>query len=320
MILVITNKDDITSDFVINELNKRKVEYFRLNTEDIGNSIDILFDFKINKYLLIDNEKKYIVDIHDVTSVYYRRPKLPDLKNILLYPGEKEFLRNEIYYTLEGLYKILRHAFWISHVYSIREAENKIFQQIVAKEIGFDVPDSLITNVPEKAKLFIKMHEDCVIKPIKNGLINNEEEPKIIFTSQISAKHIGNIDGIQSVPTYFQKEIKKDSDIRVTVVGKEIFAAEILSQVCEETKTDWRQGEHFELEYKKIKLPCDVEKKCIELMDTLKLNFGAIDFVLNKEGKFIFLEINPNGQWGWIQKRLGFKICEAIVDLLISEG
>jgi glutathione synthase/RimK-type ligase-like ATP-grasp enzyme len=319
VIIIISNKKDITSDFIVNELNIRNKAYYRLNTEDIGVCVDIIIDFDNQRYLLIDRKRDVEVNLETVRSVYYRRPELPDYENFDLTDGERQFLQMEIFYLLEGLYRILNDKFWISSVFSIREAENKIYQFMLAKKIGFNLPSSMITNVSKEAIDFIcKNNKECVIKPVKTGLIQDHVASEIIFTSRLKAKHIEMIDRIKNVPTCFQKEIIKKADIRVTIVGHQIFAAEILSQICEETKTDWRKGSHTDLEYRKIHLPETIKNKCIQLLDILKLNYGAIDFVLDKNGEYIFLEINPNGQWGWIQKKVGFKICEAIVDMLLN--
>jgi glutathione synthase/RimK-type ligase-like ATP-grasp enzyme len=110
----------------------------------------------------------------------------------------------------------------------------------------------------------------------------------------------------------------KKYDVRVIVVGKKVFTTLIHSQDNEETKTDWRNGENI-LEHTKAVLPKSIERKCIKLLKILKLQFGAIDFIMGKENNFIFLEINPNGQWARIEKQTGYKISDEIVNLLIKK-
>jgi glutathione synthase/RimK-type ligase-like ATP-grasp enzyme len=316
MILIITNKDDITSDLIVNRLNKKEIEYYRFNTEELGLSVYVNFDFRKERYLLYDRKKGLEIDVNKIKSVYYRRPKLPNIEKTNLSSGIFSFVKNEYSFLLEGLYKLLQDKYWISPVYSIREAENKIFQIVLARELGFVVPDSLITSIPYKAGLFLKRHPDSIVKPIKSGFLDNEAGAKVIFTSRITKKNKRNIYKIEFCPTYFQNEIHKEYDIRVTVVGKKVFAARIDSQSFKETKTDWRKGENVLLKHEAIKLPYSIEKKCLALLKYFNLEFSAIDLILNKRGEYIFLEMNPNGQWAWIEKRLGFDISGEILNHL----
>jgi len=321
MILLITNKDDVTTDFIVNRLNKIGAKYYRLNTEDLISSIGVNFDIGENDYKIIDPQNNRELSLSCVKSVYYRRPMLPVMNVGSLSKGEAGFINREVAYVLEGIYKILNDRFWISPVASIREAENKIYQLLVAQDIGFEIPKSLITTLRDKAEaFFMGMQGDCIIKPIRNGKIDDPEKPSVVFTSLITTNNISLLEGVKSCPTYLQSRIEKVADIRVTVVGKKVFPAKINSQEFQETMIDWRKGENAKLRHERIELPLEIEAKCIELTKRLGLHFGAIDFVLDKDMRYVFLEINPNGQWGWIEKRLGYDISGEIVNSLLKEG
>lgn len=312
-VLLITNKADITTDFVVRRLTENKISFYRLNTEDLLTKNTLNFNFKEGKFILTDIVTGLKIDLLGIKSVYYRRPLLPAFNEKGLTEGEQSFVLNEVTYWIEGLYKVLEKAYWISPVFSIREAESKIYQLIVAKELGLKVPDSLITNDPQDAIDFIKA-SPRIIKPIKTGLIDEKEGSKVIFTSIFNSPK--EIERIASCPTYFQDFIDKTADVRVTVVGNKVFPALILSQEFQETKVDWRIGENLELKYEQITLPKAIENLCVELTKRLGLNFGAIDFVKDKDGNFIFLEINPNGQWAWIERQLDYNISLEICNLL----
>jgi glutathione synthase/RimK-type ligase-like ATP-grasp enzyme len=113
-----------------------------------------------------------------------------------------------------------------------------------------------------------------------------------------------------------QSEILKQYDVRVTVVGERVFATAIWSQDNEETITDWRKGSRPDLRHEKIVLDQRVERQCVKLVQRLGLRYGAIDLVCDQSGKLWFLEINPNGQWAWIENLTGYPIAAAIVDEL----
>jgi glutathione synthase/RimK-type ligase-like ATP-grasp enzyme len=314
-VLLITNKGDITTDFIVRELKSQHISFYRLNTEEITKSISLSFNIEKSQYLVLDIESSTSYDCSKFTSVYYRRPEIPGISIEGLTYGEEIFIRNEHTFFLEGFYKILKNAFWFSPVYSIREAENKVYQLIKARELGFQIPKSILTtNYQSALEFYNLMNSNCIIKPIKSGLISEQDHEKVVFTSKI-AQFPESPASIQNCPSYLQELIEKKSDLRVTVVGNKIFATEILSQENEDTKIDWRRGENI-LIHRKVSIPKDIEKKCVKLVKDLNLKFGAIDFIIDKNGKYIFLEINPNGQWAWIEYQTKYPISKEIVEIL----
>lgn len=320
MVLFITNKEDITTDFLIDKLNNLGESYYRLNSEDLLHNIGINFNFKDKHFMLIDYSKNTTINLQEVGSVYYRRPKLPSIDNPSLSAGENQFVANETAAILEGIYKILKDKYWISPVGSIREAENKLYQLLIAQMVGFTIPDSLVTTLPINARDFFESHKECIIKPIRNGLIRDDIAPKVIFTSLLSQDFLAQFDSVEYCPTFLQNRIMKEADVRVTVVGKCFFPAKINSQKYKETEVDWRKGGHIDLEYEQITIPNTVRQRCLHLLYILGLNFGAFDFILDDHGNYIFLEVNPNGQWAWIENRLGYKISDELVRLLLNRG
>lgn len=316
-VLLISNKDDITTDFVVRKLRQSNIEFYRFNTEDLTISVHFMIDFASNKYLLYDSIIDKEINLLDIKSVYYRRPEIPVVNIENISKGESMFIQNELIYTLEGIYKILRNANWLNPLYSIREAENKLYQISLAKEIGFIIPNSLITNRPKEANLFfVQNKKDCIIKPIKSGLVGEISDSKVIFTSKLP--YDSDFNSICNCPTYIQSNIHKKADIRVTAVNGSYFSARIHSQERPEALVDWRKTDCV-LEYSKIDLPIDIEEKCNKLMRKLNLRFGAIDFIETENGDFVFLEINPNGQWAWIEQQLKFDISGTILKQLAYE-
>ena len=321
MILIITNKDDVTVDFIVRELQARDIQYYRLNTEDIPDKIHVNFDLNQNSYHLVDKIKNVKLNLLNFSSVYYRRPLLSDFDYIdEVSLQELNYLRNEITYILEGIYKVLRNKYWLNDVYSIREAENKIYQLQMAQEVGFRIPISLISNESEQVYNQIrKNNNDCIIKPIKSGNMKDAKHPKVVFTTKLSDEQIENNERIESFPIFIQENINKQFDLRITVIGNNVYTAQIHSQLDKDSEVDWRKGQQI-LEHSNHELPNEIVGMCIELTKKMKLNYSAIDMILDKRGNYIFLEINPNGQWAWIEKRLDFPLSKRIVDMLLWEG
>lgn len=310
-ILVITNTEDITADFVIQKLKEHQARYYRFNTDSLFRSVSVSFNILKNEYFLIDKVKDCVVDLKKIKSVYFRRPKLPTL-DVEANRAENIFLNREIVACLHGIYSALSGALWISDVNSIRRAENKIYQLSLAKKIGFTIPPTLLSNLYCDFELFSKEYDQLIIKPVSYGYIDDKH---VTFTSQINKDDI-NEESFISFPNYIQEEIKKKVDIRITVVGENVFPVAIESQESERTKTDWRITEKPLTQYS-IDLPNDIKGKCIKLVKALDLNFGAIDMVLSQNGQYYFLEINPNGQWAWMEYRLGLNISDEIAKMLL---
>ena len=316
-VLLITNTSDFTCDYVVQSLNKLGADYYRLNTDEIGSDVFLTFDFAHDIFMLFDRPKGLTIDLLTFKSVYFRRPELSKFSGEVITPDERQFMQLEIRQTLEGLYKILRNAYWISDVDAIRKAENKIYQQLLAKDIGFRIPLGVVTNNSEDFKRFVERNSGhIIIKPIYSGQIGWPEMQKVVFTSELLSEP--QTEQIELCPSYLQERLEKQYDVRVTVVGDEIFAARIDSQSNQETMIDWRVGEII-LPHEAITLSRSLQNQCRELLRRLNLHFGAIDFVETPEGEYIFLEINPNGQWAWIETQTGLPISDTIAKQLVNE-
>lgn len=313
-VLLFTNKEDVTTDFIVQELKQCNIKFYRFNTEDLSKTVEINLDFETNRFLLIDKLDNKEYNLLEFTDIYYRRPELPIYDDKELTEGEKAFLQVEIYYTLEGVYRLLSGKHWFNNVYAIRNAENKIFQLLLAKELGLMVPATLISNHYKSIKRFVD-HGSHIIKPVHNASVMDEQAPKIVYTSEVTEK-IKEEEAEYNI-NYLQDKIEKKCDVRVTFVGMKCFAVAIESQVLEDTRVDWRNGDHI-LQHTPIELPEEIKEKCIKLMERLDLNYGAIDFVQDIHGNYVFLEINPNGQWAWIEHLTGLPISKEIVKCLCS--
>jgi glutathione synthase/RimK-type ligase-like ATP-grasp enzyme len=180
--------------------------------------------------------------------------------------------------------------------------------------LGFNVPEAVITNDPRGFEDFVSRHQ-AVAKPLKHALLDGETE-KVIFTSRLEKAAGRDPHAIAAAPMILQREVAKRVDVRVTVVGEQVFSAAIHSQGAAASEVDWRQGDGPCLPHEAIELPTDVSLRCAELVKTLGLGFGAIDLIHGRDGAYWFLEINPNGQWAWIETRTGQPIAAAIVDAL----
>lgn len=311
MLLLVTNRRDITIDYVVAELKRRQTSFFRLNTEELSKARCTMDVFPRGAWSLSFEER--VLQGADVRAAYFRRPAPPSNNSTISDDGEREYVDAEWGAFLKSLYARL-DGFWLNSPMDIFAAEDKPRQLMLASEVGFNVPQALITNDIASVRE-VATAGPAIGKPLRQALINGEQE-RVIFTTRLKVLLDSDKESIALAPFIAQTEIKKQYDVRVTVVGQKVFATAIMSQEHEETTVDWRQGSRPDLKHECIKLPSEVEEQCLALMKCLNLCYGAIDLICDKQGKLWFLEINPNGQWAWIENLTGYPIAAAIVDEL----
>lgn len=309
--LVVTNKRDLTSDFVVREMRQRSLNFYRLNTEDVNR---LTLNQTLGNATILKGDDVQI-DLGAIKGAYFRRPQPLDVQSDDLTSSLRKYIFEEWNYIMRSIYLELGEK-WFSHPSNIILAEDKPKQLKLAREIGFSVPETVITNEREALRSLFS-GGDVIAKPLKQSLL---EDPKglgsVIYTNDIES--FNEIEGIalRAAPVIFQRKLAKQFDLRVTVVEENVFSVAIKSQVFEKTQTDWRHSSVVQLEHEVFHLPEQIEERCRELVKRLGLRFGAIDLVLDKFGEFWFLECNPNGQWAWIENRTGLPIAAAIVDAM----
>lgn len=315
-VLVITNSNDATADYALEIFDQREIPYTRFNTDKAILEMD--HGFKIGPEgeaisLSIAGEE---VDLERVFGIWYRRPELPKVARELSEQA-RHFAEEEAYYYLRCLWKILANRVWVSHPWAISWAGTKLYQLKVAKELGFSIPHSLATNNPEKAEQFIRGYKRrVVVKPFKENVLEYEGQTPTIYTSRVEDADLQHLTSVRHTITFFQEEVEKQRDIRVTVIGNDVFSASIDSQSDPSLEVDWRRTTSKPKNWEEHRLPESLAKKCLFLIEHFGLNFGAIDLVLTPEGDYVFLELNPNGQWAWIEIELGYPMTESLIRLL----
>lgn len=322
MILVITNKLDPHADAVICYLKSKGSGLIRFNTEDFPQKINFTWqttDSVLDGILQFPLGRK--IKLSQIISCWYRRPVTPIVSGELITQQAKQFAEEEANSFLAGLWTYLAGCFWINYPLKIRQAESKINNLKLAAEIGFLIPRTLITNNPQEAKDFFHRCQGKVInKVLGKGQVEYLKDYYFVYTHKVLSQDLEKMGSVAYAPTLFQEYIPKKLEIRVTVVGEKIFSCEIHSQNSEKTIDDWR---HYDLENVKHlvhQLPKSIEQLCLKMIERLDLNFATFDFILTPDDQYVFLELNPNGQWLWIEQLTGLPISQAIGDLLINRG
>jgi glutathione synthase/RimK-type ligase-like ATP-grasp enzyme len=255
------------------------------------------------------------IDLSTIGSIWYRRPGNFNLSPDLL-PKEDEWLRAECSALINGIYANT-DALWVSEPYLLRRADVKLLQLRVAQDLGFRVPDYIVTNDPERARSFLAGHPDGVIvKGLLMPTILLDDQAGMIYTHRVTSEDIEQLDSVRHGPTFLQALVPKARDIRVTVIGDEVFPAAIESMRVADARIDFRRAEIMDIPHQPIALPEAVETACREIVKRLGLRFGAIDLLETPEGDYVFLENTPNGQWYWVEMMTGQPMARAMADLL----
>lgn len=311
MILLVTNKRDVTTDFIVLELRRRGLPFVRLNTEDLPQYELIMSDGDPTRLTLAGPDDGF--SLSDVTGAYYRRPGSFEAEGT---EATAAYVVAEWSAILRSLWNALEGR-WLNSPFSILRAEDKPRQLAAARRVGLAIPDTLVTNSFDAARAFLAKGA-MVAKPLRQALIDDGEVGSVIFTSRVTAIEMADAEAVRRAPMILQREILKRSDIRVVVIDGTVFATRILSQAHDETRVDWRKGVRLDLAHEAMELPGGLASTCIAVTRDLQLRFAAIDLVEDEGGRFWFLEANPNGQWAWIEQRTGVKVTAAIVDALTN--
>jgi len=255
-----------------------------------------------------------------IDAVWYRKPTRIRELDLSLQDKYREYSLSGIERLFSALKVSFQDALWISDYYAIQRAENKPLQQIVARELGFNIPDTLMTSSAAAVRRFREKHDSIVVKPL--SLMPLTPDGQTTFpTTRIAKGDELNLEGLHYAPSIFQQSIDAQADLRITVVGKEVHAAIIQDEGIAGFPEirDWRLPyalDNGRKRFEKYELKPALRKACVELVRKLGLQFGAIDLVMDHKGKLWFLEINANGQWAFIEDDTGQPIGKSIAELI----
>lgn len=282
-------------------------------------------DFPERLGLTIDvNEKGAVLYSHDdvreefgveCRSVWYRRPyfgKIPeefDEEDRLVVERESRDLRLSFFDLL------CPAALWVNPLDAALREHCKPTQLVMAQRCGFVIPPTLVSNDPEEILAFAERFEGRVVYKSFNALVP---------TSLLEASMLDDREALRWTPGIYQPLLEKDHELRVTIVGRRIFATRINSQETARGKVDWREaqwqprGLRSDLSFSRCKLPDGTRRACLRLMKALALVYGAVDLIVTPEGQYVFLEINPFGQFLWVDHEVGYPLLDAMAEMLIQ--
>ncbi|GLQ76044.1 MvdC/MvdD family ATP grasp protein [Vibrio penaeicida] len=322
-VLIITHSKDNQSIDTVSELLKQAgVVPVRFNTDLFPTKVQIAThqNNNGNESTLI-TENGDVVKGDEILAVWYRRfypaKGLPaDMDIQLKQPSAEESKRTILGY-LDSL-----ECYKLDDYWDIRHASNKEYQLMLARKVGLNLPNTLTSNSPEAVRDFFADNNGKIITKMQTAFsVWNDDVEQVVFTNKVEEEHLEKLEELNLCPMVFQEHVIKDVELRATVVGNQVYCASIDPDIMKGMETDWRKRGVYTLDkWQPFELPQEEADKLIRLATELKLNYGAADLILTPDGQYKFLEINPCGEFYWmdIYQKLG--ICEAIAQNLVAGG
>lgn len=222
---------------------------------------------------------------------------------------------------IDGFLALLSEScFSVNGFYKAMAAESKPFQLRVAESLGFHVPNTLISNNPERIRKFLAHEPSAIYKPFIPASWDVGQGFAVSLTVPVSLADLPSDSTLQLSPGIFQKRIDKACELRIICMGARVIAVRLDSQRLATSVEDWRAVPCTDLLPELITLPAEIEHQCRLLMRSLGLVFGCIDMIVDKNENYIFLEVNQMGQFLWIEyANPEIKLLDTFVSFLLSE-
>ncbi len=322
MILCLSHSRDFYNiDIVQKRLGELGHESVRLDTDRFSDQVSFAFGgnaFPFHFTLQLDGRT---IDTRDITAVWYR--KLWGIQA----PAELDPQYRAIFYqeydTMRDLFfDALQHVPWMNPMQRDHHiGGNKALQLELAQKNGLQIAPTLFSNDPEKVRSFFYAQcNGAMIAKLHGTLSRNMSGGGAMFpTTRILEQDLEQLDALPYCPMIFQEFIPKVYELRIAYVDGAFFAGKIDTGDSEKGKTDWRIATDVPVAWQAYQLPDSLQHSLTGMMRDMGLLFGAIDMIRHRDGRYFFLEVNPQGEWGMLQRDLGYPIGETIAEKLSAK-
>jgi MvdC family ATP-grasp ribosomal peptide maturase len=318
-VLLLTHSADFyTIDLVAEALAQRGARPFRLNTDCFPTSVKLSARMGGDRASHLITDAGAQISAEEIRAVWARKLWTPKM-DADLDERYREMCVRESVAAFEGFLDALHDARWVNDVQRERAAENKQRQLRIAAQAGLRIPRTLVTNDPAEARqFFAEIEGRMVAKLLRPLTVSMSAPPLFVYTSQVREEDLASAETLRHSPMVFQEMIPKARELRVAWVAGETFTGALDASGTSRGQTDWRLAQPEECQWQTAELPVEVSRSLQALMSELGLVFGAIDLICTPTGEHVFLEVNPGGEWGMLERDLGLPIADAIANALLS--
>lgn len=314
-VLILTKRMDIESDLIGIQLLKNGIDYVKINEEDIP--LDFGAEFRIgkkNRVLLKLGNKEIITENIKVVLFRYF-----DLKFLKYLTGIRQFYIEQQWYQLFNCLQTSLRCVWINNPSKTFSAENRLYQLLIAQKNGFIIPDTSITNIPSSGRKFCnELPRKTIAKVLHHHEIIHKEYSYRFPTSVVSAESLSNASGFKYAPMILQERIASREEIRITVVKNKVYPIRITITKNKRKYSDLHKIEEKFLKFEHFNIEKNLEKRCIKLNKEMGLLLSSIDLMVDNKGELYFLEINPIGDWNWLEKHVDLPITDSVSKLILN--
>ncbi|MFC5048329.1 grasp-with-spasm system ATP-grasp peptide maturase [Aquimarina hainanensis] len=316
MILIISIEQDESTINIIKWLNHLGKKYIVFNNNDIIDHITV----NVTTAEVFLNCSGATINFNEISSIWYRRGnfkiKKNDWESNFVSDKIEVFVQKEQRELFEYLHFLLDQKFSLNN-YNGKKV-NKLIVLTMAKHLGLNIPETIITNQKKELNEQLQKRE-LITKAINNPIgIYGDTYWLPNYTTIINKKVVASLDKTFGI-SQFQRNIRKTFEIRSYLLEEEFYSMAIFSQADQKTETDFRQYNH-EKPNRTVpyQLPEEIASKLKKLAKKLGLNSCSFDLIYTTSKEYVFLEVNPIGQFGMVSYPCNYNLEKKVAQKLIQ--
>jgi len=313
-VLILAGERDVSADLMVRALGDRGVPVFRADLGWFPQQLTLDAELRDGRWVGRLATPHREVALEKLRSVWYRSP------STFRFPAamsdtERQHAQHEAKLGVGGVLGALP-VLWVNHPGRHADAGYKPRQLVAAARAGLAVPPTLVTNDPAAVRRFAARcgPAGVVTKMFGAPAICEQGGRRVALTERLSPSGLADLRGVEISAHQFQRWAPKREEARVIAIGHQVYGVAIRAH-SDAAYVDWR-ADYDALSYEQIDPPAEVQRGVRTVLVDLGLVFGAFDFVIGPDRSWTFLEVNPGGQFGFVEDRAGVPLTATLADLL----
>lgn len=315
--VIVTTQEDVTADLVIPEIERLGTAVVRLDLADFPHDVR-LSAVGPSDWTGMLSVRDHHVRLHEIRTVWWWHPQPARFaEGDGMTEEEVQWAYREATAGVAGVLAALPDCLHVNHPVATHAAQSKADVLVQGPRHGLAVPPTWIGNHLDGARRFSRQQDGLMCKSISGPAIQYADSMAVFYTTPLESEDLD--ESIAGCAHQLQRRVPKAFEVRVTSVGGRLFGARIDAHSAA-AKSDYR-ADYGALTYTPIAVPCAVRSGVSRLLTYYRLHYAALDFLVDAEGCWWFVDLNPAGQYGWIERALPeLKITAELAGLLASSG